>query len=64
MVTRRGFVKTGVAGAASAGFPMSAISASEGGARPPNVLFIIADDMNDYGFHESLPSGRSREAGD
>ncbi|UCD49406.1 MAG: hypothetical protein JSW27_17970, partial [Phycisphaerales bacterium] len=55
MVSRRRFLRMSVAGAASAVLPASMTRSTQPGGRRPNVLIIIADDMNDYGFYDTLP---------
>jgi arylsulfatase A-like enzyme len=50
MLTRRRFL-----GATTAGAAACLSSCSSAPAAPPNVLFLIADDLNDYGFYDTLP---------
>lgn len=55
MITRRNILKASMAGATTMFLPaLNTMSATSGFDRP-NVLMIIADDMNDYGLHSSLP---------
>ncbi len=54
-ITRRDILKASMAGATAALLPAAkAVSAASEGRRP-NVLMIIADDMNDYGFYARFP---------
>lgn len=52
MKSRRAFLKTSLTVCAAAG--LSSVLRCTGG-KKPNVLMIIADDMNDYGFHKTYP---------
>ena len=54
-VTRRGFLKASMAGATAMLWPASKAASAASGTGRPNVLMIIADDMNDYGFHGRFP---------
>jgi len=54
-ITRRNILKASIVGATAMLMPASNIISAASGARRPNVLMIIADDMNDYGSHGAFP---------
>jgi arylsulfatase A-like enzyme len=55
MITRRDFLKTSMTGLMSTLLPLSVFNSCAKIQKQPNVLFIIADDMNDYGFYDVYP---------
>lgn len=55
LITRRNILKASMAGAASIFLPAHNAMSTTSGINRPNVLLIIADDMNDYGFHGKMP---------
>jgi len=55
LITRRRMLKVALTGSAAMLLPVSEALSAASGANHPNVLMIIADDMNDYGFHGTLP---------
>jgi len=57
-ITRRSLLKAPVAGSAAMLLPVSKAISAALEAKRPNVLMIIVDDMNDYGFHGTLPGIR------
>ncbi len=54
MITRRRFLRFVAGGAVSCPLGVSGIVQANENRNRPNVLMIIADDMNDYGFYEAL----------
>ncbi len=54
MITRRSFLKSAMAGTVFAALPTPRTSLAKPSPKRPNVLMIIADDMNDYGFYRTL----------
>ena len=54
-MTRRDVLKASMAGMSAAFFSCTSATATALGGRRPNVVMIIADDMNDYGFYGRLP---------
>ena len=54
-LTRRSVLKASLAAAVALHQSAPKVIAGATGKRRPNILMIIADDMNDYGFYETYP---------
>lgn len=54
-MNRRSFLKASMTGAAAMLLSPPQSSPAASGGRRPNVLMIVVDDMNDYGFYGTLP---------
>ena len=55
MMTRRSFLKASMAGATTMLLPALKAASATSAAGRPNVVMIIVDDMNDYGFLRYVP---------
>ena len=61
-ITRRSILKVSMLGETAMLMPASNIISAASGARHPNVLMIIADDMNDYALAKNAEKGAFRSS--